>query len=117
MKFKRAKLFLLCILALGFLFFSSDFGLIDIEKTAIITAIAVDLKDDEYEVSMEIAVPEATDANTENQKALLSTTGKTIGSAIKNAGNQTGWFPKLAFCNLIILGEQLANTNVIKVLD
>lgn len=117
MKFKRAKLFLLCILALGFLFFSSDFGLIDIEKTAIITAIAVDIKDDEYEVSMEIAVPEATDANTENQKALLSTTGKTIGSAIKNAGNQTGWFPKLAFCNLIILGEQLANTNVIKVLD
>lgn len=117
MKFKRAKILLIFLLSIGVLFFSSDFGLIDIEKTSIITAIAVDFKDDEYEVSMEVAVPEATDTNTENQKALLTTTGKTVGSALKNSSNQTGWFPKLAFCNLIILGEELASTNVIKVLD
>ncbi len=118
MKLLRSKIAILVVLAIALLFFSNDFGLIDIEKTAIITAIAIDLTDEgEYEVSLEVAVPEATDTNSENQKALLTGKGKTVGSAIKETGDTTGWFPKLSFCNLIILGNSLAKTNVIKVLD
>ncbi len=118
MKKFRFKIVYLVVLAIAILFFTNDFGLIDIEKTAIITAIAVDISDDgDYEVAMEVAVPEATDTNSENQKALLVGKGKTIGGAIKDMGDTSGWFPKLAFCNLIILGNSTVQTNVIKMLD
>lgn len=114
---KKAKFILLAIVALFTFFFSSDFGLIDVEKTSIITAIAIDKEGEEYIVSAQIAVPEATDTNAENQKTEISAKGKTIGEALKNTGDVTGWYPKLAFCNLIILGDSLKDTNVIKVVD
>ena len=117
MRLKRAKIFLLLVIVLFTFFFSNDFGLIDVEKTSIVTAIAVDLEKDEYLVTVQAAVPEATDTNTENQKAQLSGRGKTIGGALKNLGDVSGWFPKLAFCNLIILGNKLADDNVVNVLD
>lgn len=117
MRLKKAKFFLFAIMLLFTFFFSNDFGLIDVEKTSIVTAIAVDLEKDEYLVTVQAAVPEATDTNTENQKAQLSGHGKTIGGALKNLGDVSGWFPKLAFCNLIILGNELANDNVVNVLD
>ena len=109
------------ILALSFIlflfFFSNDFGLIDVEKTSIITAIAIDKEEQNFIVTAQIAVPEATDTNSENLKAQLSGKGTTIGSAIKDLGAVSGWFPKLAFCNLIILGDSLSQTNVIDALD
>ena len=114
---KKAKFILLALVGLFTFFFSNDFGLIDVEKTSIITAIAIDKENDEYLVTAQIAVPEATDTNAENQKSEISAKGKTIGEALKNTGDVSGWFPKLAFCNLIILGESLKDTNVISVLD
>ena len=45
MKFKGVKLSALLLAAVFLLFFSNDFGLIDIEKTAIITAVAIDLEE------------------------------------------------------------------------
>jgi len=117
MQIRRTKFLLLALMLIFVLFFTNDLGLIDIEKTSIITAIALDKTDDEYTVTAQIAVPEATDANTENQKAELSGKGSTIGAALKDLGDVSGWFPKLAFCNVIILGDGLAQTNVIKVLD
>ena len=117
MNFKKAK-FIMIILAFIFVFFfSSDFGLIDVEKTSIITAFAIDKDDQGYSVSAQIAVPEATDTNSENQKALLTGKGSTIGSAIKDLGDISGWYPKLSFCNLIIVGKDFESENVIKILD
>jgi len=117
MRLKKAKALLICLSILLTLFFSNDFGLIDVEKTSIITAIAIDKEQDEYILTAQVAVPEATDTNTENQKAQLSSKGKTIGEALKEMGDVSGWFPKLAFCNLIILGNNLANENVVNLLD
>ena len=117
MKFIKTKALLFGIALLFLLFFSNDFGEINIEKTAIITAIAIDYENDEYEVTAEIAVPEATDTNSENLKAENSTKGKTVAEAIKNIGSETGWYPQLYFCNLIIIGKELATTNTLKVLD
>ena len=117
MRLKRAKFLLLSVFILLSFFLSNDLELINVEKTSIITAIAVDKEMDNYLITAQIAVPEATDTNTENQKAQLSGKGKTVGEAIKDLGNTSGWFPKLAFCNLIILGNELANENVVKVLD
>ncbi len=117
MQLHKVKIIMLAILALFIFFFSNDFGLIDVEKTSIITAIAIDYEKDEYVVTAQIAVPEATDTNTENQKAQLSGKGITVGEAIKDLGDVSGWFPKLSFCNLIILGKSLTDDNVIKALD
>lgn len=117
MQLKKVKYIMLAILALFVFFFSNDFGLIDVEKTSIITAIAVDKSEDDFLLTAQIAVPEATDTNAENLKAQLSGKGKTVGEALKNLGDLSGWFPKLSFCNLILLGNNLADSNVIEVLD
>lgn len=119
MQTRRAKIFMLAILAIFVFFFSNDFGLIDVEKTSIITGIAIDLdeSDNNYVVTAQIAVPEATDTNSENTKAQLSGKGQTIGAAIKNLGDISGWFPKLSFCNMIVISNDFENTCVLDILD
>ena len=119
MQIRKAKALMLAILAIFVFFFSNDFGLIDVEKTSIITGIAIDLdkNDGDYVVTAQIAVPEATDTNSENLKAQLSGKGSTIGAAIKNLGDVSGWFPKLSFCNMIIVGKDFENSNVLNILD
>ena len=113
----KAKIIMILVAVAFLFFFSNDFGLIDVEKTSIITAIAIDKSGENFEVTAQIAVPEATDANTENLKAQLSGKGSTVGAALKDLGDVSGWFPKLAFCNLILLGNSLSQTNVIEALD
>ena len=113
----KVKILMILVSVLFLFFFSNDFGLIDVEKTSIITAVAIDKEKDEFLVTAQIAVPEATDANTENLKTQLEGKGKTVGGAIKDLGDISGWFPKLAFCNLILLGDSLSDTNVIESLD
>ena len=118
MKTFKPKIALFLIFLVSILFFSNDFGLIDIEKTAIVTAVAIDVADDgEYLVTCQIAVPEATGAVSENQKAQITGKGSTVGNAIKSMGSVSGWFPQTIFCNLIIVGNQLSSGNVITVLD
>ncbi len=118
MKLKSAKYTLLAIIALFVFFFSNDFGIIDIEKMAIITAVAIDGDESgQYEITAQIAVPEATDNNTENKKAHVSGKGATIGAALKDIGDISGWFPNLSFCNLIILGNAFSEGNIMRVLD
>ena len=118
MKFKKAKILLVILFLLFTMFFSNDFGLIDIEKTAIITAVAVDLNTDgSFTATAEVAVPEPTKNVTDNKKTIISGKGDTVGKAIKNIGNVSGFFPVLTFCNLIILGEEIANTNVLTAMD
>ena len=53
MRFKEIKLVFALLGLVFLLFFSNDFGLIDIEKTAIITAVAVDLSENgEYKIGL-----------------------------------------------------------------
>lgn len=118
MKHRKIKVLLAVLFFIVTLFFSNDFGLIDIERTAIITALAIDYSSDgEYEVTAQIAVPEATDANTENKRAQITGKGGTVASAIKNIGDLSGWYPNMNFCNLLIIGKEMADSNVMKVLD
>lgn len=118
MKTLKTKILIVLIFAVFIFFFSNDFGLVDIDKTAIIVALAVD-KGEEYpfEVTAEIAVPEATDQNSETKNAQVTGKGNTIGEAIKEVSDLTGWFPQLNFCNLIMISDELASDNVIKILN
>ncbi len=117
MKNLKIKAVIAAAFVLLTLFFSNDFGLIDIKKTAIITALAIDAAENGYEVTAQIAVPEATDSNNENKKAQVSGKGGTIGAAIKKIGDTSGWFPNMQFCNVLIVGNELTSDNVFKVLD
>lgn len=177
MKFLKVKIVLVLVAAVFLIFFFDDYDIIDVEKTAIITAVAIDMengdgvspsesvsdgtsgkherggsdaendgetggeiggannrdgnfsngnsagkksaenKTERYIVTAQIAVPEATDTNSENTRTELSGIGGTIGAAIKAIGDVSGWYPHLSFCNLIILGSSMAETNVIKTLD
>lgn len=118
MKYVKIKIMLFAILASALIFFGNDFAYIDIEKTAIITAIGVDVEQSgEYLVTAQIAVPEDTAAGEGNRHVEIEGRGATVGAAIKEIGDSTGWYPHLSFCNIVILGRDALNRNVIKILD
>ena len=119
MKRFRNKLALIVAMLATLLFFSNDFGLIDIEKTAIIVALAVDYdKEAEmYDVTAQIAIPEATDQSATNGNSLIDGKGRTIAEAIDEIGLRSGWYPKLSFCNLVVLGETLVNGTPMNAVD
>ncbi len=122
MNLLKTKIILFVIFLLSIMFFSNDFGLIDIEKTAIVTAIAIDYNEEEnakekYLITAQIAVPEVSNTTAENPKAIIEGKGNTIAEAINSIGNISGWYPKLAFCNLIICGNKTADENLLKEID
>ncbi len=118
MNYTKIKALLFAIFAAALLFFGNDFAFIDIEKTAIITALGVDIDESgEYLVTAQIAVPEDAGAGTGNRHVEIEGKGVTVGAAIKQIGDSTGWYPHLSFCNMVILGKKVAEENAIKVLD
>ena len=111
-------LYVLGVLFLAVLFFSNDFGLIDIQKTAIILAVGVDREENSFVVTSQIAVPSASPDSKASAEAIqVETRGETIGAAIEKINEKTGWYPKLAFCNLIILGNSALEKNAFECLD
>lgn len=99
-------------------FFTNDFQLINIEKTAIIVALGIDKAENEQiEVTAQIAVPQASNQNTTNSDAILSAKEKTLYGALEKISLQTGWYPKLTFCNLILLGSDLIKGDFMPIID
>ncbi|MBO7214061.1 MAG: hypothetical protein J6V66_01040 [Clostridia bacterium] len=115
--FKRAKFYLIIFAIVLVNFLTLDFLLIDVEKTALIVAIGVDKVEEGYEVTAQIAVPEATNQSTKSNESVIYAKGKTLYDAVSEIGNRTGWYPKLSFCNLIILGNSIFEENVMGVVD
>lgn len=110
-------IFLIIIAAMLFLFFSNDFGLVDIHKASIVVAVGVDVSDDGYAVTAQAAIP--TPAQGEGSAAYTQVTGHgaTVADAVDDINAKTGFYPKLAFCNLVVLGEACAERDLFTVLD
>lgn len=117
MKSLTPKIILILIFAIFTYFFTNNMGVVDIEKMAIITAIGIDIDQDEYSITAQIAVPEEDSTSTEKRKTHLTGKGVTVGDAIKSISDVSGWYPQLIFCNLIVIGEDFEQINVITVLD
>ncbi|MBE5744074.1 MAG: hypothetical protein E7358_05100 [Clostridiales bacterium] len=115
--FKRAKFYLIIFAIIFINFLTLDFLLIDVEKTALIVAIGIDKTESGYEVTAQIAVPEATNQSTKSNESVIFAKGKTLYDAVDDIGSRTGWYPKLSFCNLIILGNSVFEENVMGVID
>lgn len=115
--FKRAKFYLIIFGIIFINFLTLDFLLIDVEKTALIVALGVDKTESGYEVTAQIAVPEATNQSTKSNESVIYAKGSTLFDAVEDIGTRTGWYPKLSFCNLIILGNSVFEENVMGVID
>ncbi len=115
---KTPVIYVLAVIFLTILFFSNDFGLVDIQKTAIVLAVGIDRENEEFIVNSRIAVP----SSSGEQKAAaasiqVETRGDTVGAAIQKINVKTGWYPKLVFLNLIVLGETATEKNTFESLD
>ena len=115
--YRRAKFFLIIFAIVFINFLTLDFLLIDVEKTALIVAIGIDKTSEGYEVTAQIAVPEATNQSTKSNESVIYASGQTLYDAVNDIGSRTGWYPKLSFCNLIILGSKVFEENVMGVVD
>ncbi len=100
-------------------FFSNDFGLVDIQKTAIILAAGIDRTEDgQFSLTSQIAVPKGSDRAMGGTTTVdIHTVGKTVSDCVSLTFAETGWVPKLVFCNLIVLGEDAAKEDTLSFLD
>ena len=105
--FSRASviIYAVILLALLGLFFTNDFGLVDIRKSAVITAVGIDMQEDEVQVTAEIAVPQPSQSGENIKYTLVQGSGLTIADALNEIDAKTGFYPKLQFCKLILMGE------------
>lgn len=111
------RYYLLVILLLIIFFFVGDFSTLDTQKTAIVMAVGIDRREDTFIVTSQIAVPQSSKQGKSTQTLQLVSRGKTVADAFAEINAKTGWYPKLVFCNLLILGEETAKTNVFDALD
>ncbi|MBO5240579.1 MAG: hypothetical protein J6B56_04065 [Clostridia bacterium] len=111
------RYYLLIILALTFLFFTGDFGLIDVQKTAIVMAVGIDREEETFIITSQIAIPQASKQGKATETVQLVSRGSTVAEAFEEINAKTGWYPKLVFCHLIVLGEKAAQENAFDALD
>jgi len=111
------RLYVLIAAILAFAFFSNDFGLVDIQKTAIILAAGVDKADEEFTLTAQISVPKGDKSQGGSSAVNLTTSGKTVSDCVSNLYSETGWVPKFIFCGLIVLGEDTAKEDIFGSLD
>lgn len=109
-------LYWLVIAALLVLFFTNDFGLVDIHKTSIITAVGIDVAEDEIQVTAQIAVPQPSQSGDNVQYTEVQGSGQTVSDALNEINAKTGFYPKLLFCKLILLGESCQDEELFRVL-
>ncbi len=112
------KLYILIAVLLIFAFFSNDFGLVDIQKTAVILAAGVDRTEEGFLLTAQIAVPKGTERSSCGTASIdVEGEGKTVAECVSQIYSKTGWVPKLIFCNLLLFGEETAEQDVIGCMD
>ncbi len=112
------KIYLILLAVVLFSFISNDFGLVDIQKTAIILAAAVDKTEEGFALTAQIAVPKGSDRTTGGTSSVeIEAEGKTVSDCISAIFGKTGWVPKLVFCDLILIGEEAAKDDVVEDLN
>lgn len=104
------------LIALLGLFFTNDFGLMDIHKTSIIVAVGIDSEEGELQVTAQIAIPQPSQNGENIMYAEVQGSGPTVADALNEINAKTGFYPKLLFCKLILLGESCRDENIFMVL-
>ena len=113
------RYFLIVVAFLSILFFSNDFDLINVQQTAIVMAVGIDREGEDFSITSQIAVPSPQGAKGESgtQSVDVVTKGRTVAEALDKVNEKTGWYPKLVFCRLVLLGESATKQNIFDALD
>lgn len=114
------KIFLFGTALLLLLFFSNDFGIVNIQKTAIVVAIGMDVSEneDKFDVTAQIAMPaSAAGGGAEVSSNVTIQGAETVGEAIAELNRKTGWYPTLVHCRLLVLGEGTDQQDVFRFTD
>ncbi len=110
-------IYLLVFIALTFLFFTNDFGILDLRKTSVVIGVGLDIEQDDVVLTVQLAVPQPAE-NGENTKFnVVSGKGNSVAAALNEVNVKTGFYPKLVFCKLIILGESCFSQDITTLLD
>ena len=109
-------LYFVIFLALLCLYFTNDFGLMDIHKTSIVVAAAIDYEDNEVKVTAQLAIPQPSQSGEGVKYSAVQGSGITIADALNEINSKTGFYPKLLFCKLILIGESCQQLNLFKVM-
>lgn len=99
------------VILLG-LFFTNDFGLVDIRKSSIIVAVGIDKENDEVQVTAQLAVPQPSENGDSVQYTQVQGSGYTIADALNEINAKTGFYPQLLFCKLVLIGEEIGRAHV-----
>ena len=111
------RYYILLVILLLFLFISNDFGLLDVQKTALVTAVGIDREERGFIVTSQIAIPQSSKQGKATEAVQIVSRGKTVADAFEEINDKTGWYPKLVFCNLIILGEKTCESDTFDALE
>ena len=103
--------------ALLFAFFSNDFGLVDIQKTAVILAAGIDKSGEGYELTAQISVPKGGEKAGGTASVELTGKGETVADCLMMMYADSGWIPKFDFCSLVLLGEEAAKEGAMPALN
>ena len=109
-------LYWVVILALLGLYFTNDFGLVDIHKTSYIVAVGVDMEEDEVQVTAQLAVPQPSTSGDNTKYLQVQGSGYTIADALNEINAKVGTYPKLLFCKLILLGDSCKDKELFEML-
>lgn len=110
-------LYILIFAALAFLFFTNDFGILDLRKTSVVIGVAIDVEEDDVVLTAQLAVPQPAENGENTQFNVVTGTGATVAAALNEVNVKTGFYPKLVFCKLILLGESCFAEDITKLLD
>ena len=93
------------------------FAIIAVVIAAIVVALGIDAaqEGEGYDVTAQIAVPASTGTSSAGNVTVKGV--PTVGEAVAELNHETGWYPTLVHCRLILLGEEVANEDVFNVLD
>ena len=109
-------LYILIIIAMLALFFTNDFGLLDIHKTSLIVAVGIDTDGEEVQVTAQVAVPQPSQSGDSINYVEVQGSGLTVADALNEINVKTGTYPRLLFCKLILLGEACQNEELFRML-
>lgn len=119
----RAKLrrfsvifFWILFIALAVMFFTNDFGIVDIHKTSIIVAIGIDSTENEVQVTAQLAVPKPSQSGDNVEYTEVQGSGETVADALNEINAKTGFYPQLQFCKLVLLGDSCKGKSIFQLM-
>lgn len=106
----------LIIVFLLVMYFTNDFGLVDLNKTAVVVAVGVDTEDEEIIVTAQIAVPQPSQSGDNIRYTEVQGRGLSIADCLNEINSKTGFYPKLVYCKLVLIGEECQDEELFRVL-